>query len=78
MKMRFLVCIFQLGCMLSARGNRRCHIPGLKIAFGSDFTGQHGTNAREMEVMVRYGMAPMAVHEASGRLPELLQERALR
>jgi imidazolonepropionase-like amidohydrolase len=30
------------------------------IAFGSDLTGAHGTNAREIEVMVRYGMAPMA------------------
>jgi len=39
---------------------RALKIPGLKIAFGSDLTGDHGTNAREIEVMVRYGMAPMA------------------
>ncbi len=40
---------------------RALKIPGLKIAFGSDLTGAHGTNARELEVMVRYGMAPLAV-----------------
>jgi imidazolonepropionase-like amidohydrolase len=39
---------------------RALKIPGLKIAFGSDLTGAHGTNARELEVMVRYGMAPLA------------------
>jgi imidazolonepropionase-like amidohydrolase len=44
---------------------RALKIPGLKIAFGSDLTGAHGTNAREMEVMVRYGMAPMAVIRAA-------------
>ncbi len=38
---------------------RALKIPGLKIAFGSDLTGAHGTNARELEVMVRYGMAPL-------------------
>lgn len=40
---------------------RALKIPGLKIAFGSDLTGDHGTNARELEVMVRYGMTPLAV-----------------
>jgi imidazolonepropionase-like amidohydrolase len=40
---------------------RALKIPGLKIAFGSDLTGDHGTNGRELEVMVRYGMAPIAV-----------------
>ncbi|MCI0698814.1 amidohydrolase family protein [candidate division KSB1 bacterium] len=39
---------------------RALKIPGLKIAFGSDLTGAHGTNARELEVMVRYGMAALA------------------
>jgi len=39
---------------------RALKIPGLKIAFGSDLTGDHGTNGRELEVMVRYGMATMA------------------
>jgi len=39
---------------------RALKIPGLKIAFGSDLTGDHGTNARELEVMVRYGMSPLA------------------
>lgn len=39
---------------------RALKIPGLKIAFGSDLTSDHGTNARELEVMVRYGMAPLA------------------
>src|SRR5574341_707612 len=39
---------------------RALKIPGLKIAFGSDLTGAHGTNARELELMVRYGMAPLA------------------
>ncbi len=39
---------------------RALKIPGLKIAFGSDLTGDHGTGARELEVMVRYGMTPLA------------------
>ncbi len=39
---------------------RALKIAGLKIAFGSDLTGAHGTNARELEVMVRYGMTPLA------------------
>jgi imidazolonepropionase-like amidohydrolase len=39
---------------------RALKIPGLKIAFGSDLTGGHGANAREIEMMARYGMAPMA------------------
>jgi imidazolonepropionase-like amidohydrolase len=44
---------------------RALKIPGLKIAFGSDLTGDHGTNARELDVMVRYGMAPMAAIKAA-------------
>jgi len=39
---------------------RALKIAGLKIAFGSDLTGDHGTNARELEIMVRYGMSPLA------------------
>lgn len=44
----------------NATFQRALKIPGLKIAFGSDLTGAHGTNARELEVMVRYGMTAMA------------------
>jgi imidazolonepropionase-like amidohydrolase len=52
---------------------RALKIPGLKIAFGSDLTGAHGTNARELEVMVRYGMAPMAaIKSATTVAAELL------
>ncbi len=47
---------------------RALKIPGLKIAFGSDLTGAHGTNAREIEVMVRYGMAPLAAIKAATTL----------
>lgn len=39
---------------------RALKIPGLKIAFGSDLISDHGTNAHELEVMVRYGMSPLA------------------
>ncbi|MGH7450536.1 MAG: amidohydrolase family protein [bacterium] len=52
---------------------RALKIPGLKIAFGSDLTGAHGTNARELEVMVRYGMAPLvALKSATTVAAELL------
>jgi imidazolonepropionase-like amidohydrolase len=44
---------------------RALKISELKIAFGSDLSGDHGTNARELEVMVRYGMPPMAVIKAA-------------
>ncbi len=44
---------------------RALKIPGLKIAFGTDLTGEHGTNARELEVMVRYGMTPIAALKSS-------------
>jgi len=46
---------------------------GVKIAFGSDLTSEHGTNAREFEVMVRYGMLPMkAIQSATSVAAELL------
>jgi imidazolonepropionase-like amidohydrolase len=46
---------------------------GVKIAFGSDLTGDHGTNAREFEVMVRYGMPPMkAIQSGTSVAAELL------
>lgn len=32
---------------------------GVKIAFGSDLTESHGTNAEEFELMVKYGMKPL-------------------
>ncbi len=45
----------------------------VKIAFGSDLTGEHGTNARELELMVRYGMEPMkAIQSATTVAAELL------
>jgi imidazolonepropionase-like amidohydrolase len=46
---------------------------GVKIAFGSDLTGEHGTNAREFELMVRYGMRPIdAIRSATIVAAELL------
>jgi imidazolonepropionase-like amidohydrolase len=53
---------------------RALKIPGLKIAFGSDLTGDHGTNGREIEMMVRYGMAPMAAIKAATTVAAELME----
>lgn len=46
----------------------------VKIAFGVDLTGHHGTNAIEFELMVKYGMAPMkAIQSATSVAAELLE-----
>ncbi len=46
----------------------------VKIAFGVDLTGYHGTNAKEFELMVNYGMAPMrAIQSATSVAAELLE-----
>ena len=46
----------------------------VKIAFGVDLTGYHGTNAKEFELMVNYGMSPMkAIQSATSVAAELLE-----
>jgi imidazolonepropionase-like amidohydrolase len=46
---------------------------GVKIAFGSDLTESHGTNAEEFELMVKYGMKPLdAIKSATIISAELL------
>lgn len=46
---------------------------GVKIAFGTDTFEQPGTNAQELELMVRYGMAPAdALRAATSVAAELL------
>ncbi len=46
---------------------------GVKIAFGSDLTESHGTNAEEFELMVKYGMKPFdAIKSATIISAELL------
>jgi imidazolonepropionase-like amidohydrolase len=49
---------------------------GVKIAFGTDVGGfDHGTNAREFQVMVDYGMTPLeAIRSATVRGAELLRK----
>jgi imidazolonepropionase-like amidohydrolase len=51
---------------------------GVKIAFGTDVGAfEHGTGAREFELMVRYGMSPLeAVRSATLRGAELLRMEA--
>jgi imidazolonepropionase-like amidohydrolase len=45
----------------------------VRIAFGVDLVGEHGTNAKEFEVMVKYGMSPMrAIKSATSVAAELL------
>jgi len=52
---------------------RRALKTGVKIAFGSDLTAYHGTNAKEFELMVDYGMPPMkAIQSATIVAAELL------
>ena len=48
---------------------------GVKIVFGTDVGAfEHGTNAREFELMVEYGMKPLeAVRAATTRAAELLR-----
>jgi imidazolonepropionase-like amidohydrolase len=46
----------------------------VKIAYGVDLTGYHGTNAKEFDLMVEYGMAPMrAIQSATSVAAELLE-----
>lgn len=46
----------------------------VKIAFGVDITGYHGTNAKEFELMVKYGIAPMkAIQSATSVAADLLE-----
>ena len=46
----------------------------MRIAFGVDLVGAHGTNAREFELMVKYGMSPMrAIQSATSVAAELLE-----
>ncbi len=53
---------------------RRALKTDVKIAFGVDITGYHGTNAKEFELMVKYGMAPMrAIQSATSVAAELLE-----
>lgn len=43
------------------RAFERAHAAGVRIAFGTDAgTFRHGDNAKEFELMVEFGMAPMA------------------
>lgn len=58
---------------LHAQTFKRALKIGVKIAFGSDLTGAHGTNAEEFELMVKYGMRPMdAIKSATSVAAELL------
>ena len=46
----------------------------VKIAFGADLIEYHGTNAKEFELMVNYGMSPMrAIQSATTVAAELLE-----
>ncbi|HJP38982.1 MAG: amidohydrolase family protein [Gammaproteobacteria bacterium] len=49
------------------RAFERAYAAGVKIAFGTDAgTFKHGTNAKEFELMVRFGMSEMdAIHAAT-------------
>jgi imidazolonepropionase-like amidohydrolase len=52
---------------------RRALRTKVKIAFGVDLVGFHGTNAKEFELMVKYGMLPMkAIQSATLVAAELL------
>ncbi len=45
---------------------------GVRIAYGTD-TKEHGTNARELEIMVSYGMSPLrAIRSATTVAAELM------
>lgn len=44
---------------------RRALASGVRIAFGTDTFERPGTNARELELMVRYGMSPAAALRAA-------------
>lgn len=58
---------------LHAETFKRALKVGVKIAFGSDLTEAHGTNAEEFELMVNYGMKPMdAIKSATSVAAELL------
>ncbi len=58
---------------LHAETFKRALKVGVKIAFGSDLTEAHGTNAEEFELMVNYGMKPIdAIKSATSVAAELL------
>ena len=58
---------------LHAETFKRALKVGVKIAFGSDLTEAHGSNAEEFELMVKYGMKPMdAIKSATSVAAELL------
>lgn len=55
------------------RAFERAHAAGVKIAFGTDAgTFKHGTNAKEFDFMVEFGMSPMeAIRSATVMTAEL-------
>lgn len=51
---------------ITGKSLRACYPRGVKIAFGTDAgVSKHGRNADEFELMVQYGMTPMAAIQAA-------------